>query len=89
MTLPPSAKGNADRIWRVSWHPCLKTCADWPPICTRENPWTISSTANTDISSQIGALELGDHLESRDDGVLEAAVVNPLHNLHTAPHIRR
>ena len=32
------------------------------------------STANsTDISSQIGALELADHLESHGDGVLETA----------------
>jgi hypothetical protein len=32
------------------------------------------STANsTDITSQIGALELGDHLESYGDGVLETA----------------
>jgi hypothetical protein len=32
------------------------------------------STANsTDISSHIGALELGDHLESHGDGVLESA----------------
>jgi hypothetical protein len=32
------------------------------------------STANsTDITSQIGALELGDYLESRDDAVLEAS----------------
>jgi hypothetical protein len=32
------------------------------------------STANsTDLSSQIGALELGDYLEGYGDGVLEAA----------------
>jgi hypothetical protein len=31
------------------------------------------STAGTDISSQIGAFELGDHLESYGDGVLERA----------------
>jgi hypothetical protein len=32
------------------------------------------STANsTDITSQIGALELGDNLESHDDGALESA----------------
>jgi hypothetical protein len=31
------------------------------------------STASTDITSMIGALELGDHLESYGDGVLEAA----------------
>jgi hypothetical protein len=31
------------------------------------------STASTDISSLIGALELGDHLESHCDGVLETA----------------
>jgi hypothetical protein len=31
------------------------------------------STASTDITSQIGALELGDNLESHDDGVLESA----------------
>jgi hypothetical protein len=32
------------------------------------------STANsTDISSLIGALELGGHLDSQDDGALEAA----------------
>jgi hypothetical protein len=31
------------------------------------------STANTDITSQIGALELGDHLGGYGDGVLEAA----------------
>jgi hypothetical protein len=28
---------------------------------------------STEISSQIGALELSDYLESQDDGVLEAA----------------
>jgi hypothetical protein len=28
---------------------------------------------STDISSQIGALELGDHLESYGDGILEMA----------------
>jgi hypothetical protein len=28
---------------------------------------------STDISNQIGALELGDHLESHGDGVLESA----------------
>jgi hypothetical protein len=31
------------------------------------------STVSTDISSQIGALELGDHLASHNDGALEAA----------------
>ena len=31
------------------------------------------STASNDISSQIGALELDEHLESRDDSVLETA----------------
>jgi hypothetical protein len=30
-------------------------------------------STSTDISSQIGALELSDHLESHDDGVLETA----------------
>jgi hypothetical protein len=76
MTLPPSAKGNADRIWRVSWHPRLKP-AQTGRQSHKGKPMDNLSTANTDISSQIGALELGDHLESRDDGVLEAAVVNP------------
>jgi hypothetical protein len=28
---------------------------------------------STDISSQVGALELSDHLESHSDGVLESA----------------
>jgi hypothetical protein len=37
------------------------------------------STANsTDNSSLIGALELGDNLESRDDGVLEAEATGPI-----------
>jgi hypothetical protein len=31
------------------------------------------STASTDISSQVGALELGDNLESHDDSMLEKA----------------
>ena len=31
------------------------------------------STGSTDITSQIGALELGDRLASHNDGVLEAA----------------
>jgi hypothetical protein len=33
----------------------------------------LSAPSSTDISSQIGALELGDHLESYADGALEAA----------------
>ena len=33
----------------------------------------LSAPSSTDISSLIGALELGDHLESYADGVLEAA----------------
>ena len=32
---------------------------------------------STDIGNQIGALELGGHLESRDDGVLEAEATGP------------
>jgi hypothetical protein len=36
----------------------------------------LSTAASTDISSQIGALESGDHLASHDDGALEAAA-NP------------
>jgi hypothetical protein len=33
----------------------------------------LSTAASTDISSQIGALEVGDDLTSHDDGVLEMA----------------
>ena len=33
----------------------------------------LSAPSSTDISSQIGALELGDHLESYADGALESA----------------
>jgi hypothetical protein len=33
----------------------------------------LSTVSSTDISSRIGALELGDNLESHDDGVLESA----------------
>ena len=33
----------------------------------------LSAPSTTDISSQIGALELDEHLESRDDSVLEIA----------------
>jgi hypothetical protein len=38
----------------------------------------ISTTTITDMTSQIGALELGDNLESRDDGVLEAEATGPV-----------
>jgi hypothetical protein len=34
----------------------------------------LSTPSSTDITSQIGALELGDYLESCGDDVLEAAV---------------
>jgi hypothetical protein len=34
------------------------------------------STTLTDMTSQIGALELGDNLESHSDGALEAAGAN-------------
>jgi len=35
----------------------------------------LSAPSSTDISSQIGALELGDHMENHGDGALEAAGV--------------
>jgi hypothetical protein len=37
----------------------------------------LSAPSSTDISSQIGALELSDHLESHGDGVLETAAASP------------
>ena len=37
----------------------------------------LSTTTITDITSMIGTLELGDNLESRDDGVLEAEATGP------------
>jgi hypothetical protein len=40
----------------------------------------------TDMSSQIGALELDDHLADHDDSVLEAAVESP-GNLPTMPRL--
>jgi hypothetical protein len=38
----------------------------------------LSTTTITDMTSQIGALELGEHLESHGDDVLEAAGVTAL-----------
>jgi hypothetical protein len=37
------------------------------------------------ISSQIGALELDDHLESQGDGVLEATMANPGPTFQSGP----
>jgi hypothetical protein len=37
----------------------------------------LATVSNTDISNQIGALELDDHVESHSDGVLEASVQSP------------
>ena len=34
---------------------------------------SLSTVSSADTSSQIGALELDEHLESRDDSVLETA----------------
>jgi len=36
----------------------------------------LSTAGSTDMSSLIGALELGDHLAGHDDGALEAAGAN-------------
>jgi hypothetical protein len=35
----------------------------------------LSTVSSTDITSQIGALELDEHLESHGDGALEAAAI--------------
>jgi hypothetical protein len=38
----------------------------------------LSTVSSTDISSQIGALELDDHLESYGDGARESAAIMAL-----------
>jgi hypothetical protein len=42
---------------------------------------------STDISSQIGALELGDHLASHGDSVLEATMAGPALTTAMCPRI--
>jgi hypothetical protein len=37
----------------------------------------LSTIDDTDMTSQIGALELGDHMDSHSDGPLEATAMNP------------
>lgn len=39
------------------------------------------------VSSQIGALELGDHMESHGDGVLEATMAGPALTTAMCPRI--
>jgi hypothetical protein len=63
-------KDSALRFWLLVSPP--KTCVHCPSISQGKTMDNLS-TASTDISSQIGALELGDHLESYGDGVLEAS----------------
>jgi hypothetical protein len=49
----------------------------------------LSTAGSADINSQIGALELGEHLERPSDGVLETAGARPgtptQYNLCTSP----
>jgi hypothetical protein len=47
------------------------------------------STASNEISNQIGALELGDNLESRSDGALEAvATMGPSTTVNCTYHFK-
>jgi len=67
-TPEPSSRRRCFRLLVLS----SETCAGYRLVSQGKTMDNLS-TGSTDITSQIGALELGDRLASHNDGVLEAA----------------